>query len=202
VSAYFAKPVTRGDIVWSYAGVRPLFDDGASTSKEATRDYVLKLNGEPDAAPLLSIFGGKLTTYRRLSEKAVDLIAGAIGPRGKRWTEGGTLPGGDFPARGFDALVKQLQESYPRLQYGLLRRLARSYGTRARVLLGEAQTPEDLGTHFGAGLHRREVDYLMDHEWALTADDVLWRRSKLGLRVTGEDGERLAAYMTQRIEGK
>jgi glycerol-3-phosphate dehydrogenase len=202
VSAYFARPVTRADMVWSYAGVRPLFDDGASSSKEATRDYVLKLNGETGKASLLNVFGGKLTTYRRLSEKAVDMIAGAIGERGKPWTEGGTLPGGDFPAKGFETLVEELRKSCPALDGQLLRRLARAYGTRTRVLLGDARTPEDLGEHFGAGLHRREVDYLIDHEWALTAEDVLWRRSKLGLRVGEDDRERLAAYMAQRTGEK
>jgi glycerol-3-phosphate dehydrogenase len=202
VSAYFVTPVTRTDIVWAYAGVRPLFDDGASSSKEATRDYVLKLDGAAGEAPLLNIFGGKLTTHRRLSEKAVDMIAGAIGPKGKPWTERGTLPGGDFPASGFHTLVEDLREVYPSLDNALLQRLARAYGTRARVVLGDAKAPEDLGTHFGAGLYCREVDYLIDHEWAITAEDVLWRRSKLGLRVSGEGEERLADYMAERTGGK
>jgi glycerol-3-phosphate dehydrogenase len=182
--------------------VRPLFDDGASSSKEATRDYVLKVFGEAGEAPLLNIFGGKLTTYRRLAERAVDMIAGAIGSKGARWTQAGTLPGGDFPANGFDKLVDELHQAYPALEHSLLRRLARAYGTRTYVLLGEVKTPADLGQNLGAGLHAREVDYLIDHEWALTADDVLWRRSKLGLRAKPQDKERLAAYMAQRTGGK
>jgi glycerol-3-phosphate dehydrogenase len=200
-SAYFAKPVTRADIVWSYAGVRPLFDDGASTSKEATRDYVLKLVGETGEAPLLNIFGGKLTTYRRLSEKAVDMIGEAIGAKGARWTRAGTLPGGDFPVNGFEALVDGLRQSYPALEPDLLRRLARAYGTRAYSMLGDVKTVSDLGEHFGAGLYRREVDYLIENEWALIAEDVLWRRSKLGLRASDDDKAALAAYMAEKIGG-
>lgn len=197
VSAYFAKPVTRSDIAWSYSGVRPLFDDGASASKEATRDYVLKLNGEA-GAPLINVFGGKLTTYRRLSEKTVDMIGEAIGRRGAPWTRRGKLPGGDFPPTGFEALCSRLQDAYPSLGAGLLRRLARSYGTNTYSLLGEAKDTGDLGQHFGEGLYAREVDYLMAAEWALTAEDVLWRRSKLGLRMASEDRSRLAAYMAAK----
>ncbi|HHY48816.1 MAG TPA: glycerol-3-phosphate dehydrogenase, partial [Alphaproteobacteria bacterium] len=191
VNAYFATPVGREDIVWTYSGVRPLFDDGASASKEATRDYVLKLEGDGAAAPVLNVFGGKLTTYRRLSQKAVDMIAQRIGARGEPWTGGGTLPGGDFPATGFEGLVAKLKESYPGLEAALVRRLARTYGTCARELLGDARTEADLGEHFGADLYAREVDYLMTYEWAVAADDVLWRRSKLGLRTSPRDRERL-----------
>ena len=201
VSAYFKEPVTRADLVWAYAGVRPLFDDGASSSKEATRDYVLKVDGGSGEAPLLNIFGGKLTTYRRLSEKAVDLIAGAIGSKGAHWTRNGTLPGGDFPPTGFEKLVEALRQGYPGLEPALLRRLARAYGTRATLVLGDAKEATDLGQMFGAGLHAREVDYLIENEWALTADDVLWRRSKLGLRIKPQDKERLAAYMAEKTGG-
>ena len=197
VSAYFAEPVTRADIVWTYSGVRPLFDDGASASKEATRDYVLKRGGQ-DGAPLVNVFGGKLTTYRRLSEKAVDMIGDAIGTRGPRWTQRGTLPGGDFPPTEFDALCERLRGGYPGLDKKLLKRLARSYGTRAFTLLGEARETADLGAGFGADLHAREVDYLMAAEWAVTAEDVLWRRTKLGLRVSDADKARLAEYMAAK----
>jgi glycerol-3-phosphate dehydrogenase len=198
VSAYFAEPVTRADIVWTYAGVRPLYDDGVSASKEATRDYVLRLSGQENEAPLVNVFGGKLTTYRRLSEKAVDMIGDAIGKRGPRWTRGSTLPGGDFPPTEFDALYGRLQGGYPNLDAKLLGRLARSYGTIAFAILGEARETADLGARFGADLHAREVDYLMATEWAVTADDVLWRRSKLGLRVSDADKVRLAEYMAAR----
>ena len=197
VSAYFATPVTRSDIVWSYAGVRPLFDDGASASKEATRDYVLKLDGGINA-PLINVFGGKLTTYRRLSEKTVDMIGEAIGRRGAPWTRKGTLPGGDFPPTGFEMLCSRLRDAYPALDAGLIRRLARSYGTNTFSMLGEVKDSGGLGQHFGAGLYEREVDYLMATEWALTAEDVLWRRSKLGLRMGSEDKARLTEYMAAK----
>jgi glycerol-3-phosphate dehydrogenase len=201
VSAYFAKPATRSDIVWAYSGVRPLFDDGASASKEATRDYVLKRAGEQGEAPLINVFGGKLTTYRRLSQKAVDMIGEAIGAKGGHWTETSTLPGGDFPATGYEALVDKVRRAYPALEPALIRRLVRSYGTNAPVVLGDTQTETDLGEHFGAGLCAREVDYLMEREWALTAEDVLWRRSKLGLKLNEADKSRLAGYMAAKGAG-
>lgn len=198
VSDYFETPVTQSDLIWAYSGVRPLFDDGASASKEATRDYVLKVVGESGAAPLLNVFGGKLTTYRRLAEKAVDMIGETIGAKGPQWTETGTLPGGDFPPKGFEALVSELARAYPALDSALIRRLARSYGTKTRMLLGDAKTNADLGEAFGAGLTAREVDYLIAEEWAVTAEDVLWRRSKLGLRVSDADKARLTTYMASK----
>jgi glycerol-3-phosphate dehydrogenase len=198
-SEYFASKVTRADIVWSYSGVRPLFDDGASAAKEATRDYVLRRDGDAASGPLVNVFGGKLTTYRRLSEKVVDMIGEAIGVKGDRWTATGTLPGGDFPATGFADLVARLRQSYPGLDAALLRRLARAYGTRAEVLLGDAGDTAALGEAFGAGLYAREVDYLVAHEWALTADDVLWRRSKLGLRIDAAGRQKLVDYLAEKI---
>lgn len=198
VGAYFARPVTREDIVWSYSGVRPLFDDGASTSKEATRDYVLKRVGAGSEAPLINVFGGKLTTYRRLAQKVVDMVGDAIGAKGTRWTAEGRLPGGDFPPTGYEALVEKMRRTYPGFEQSLIRRLVRSYGTETPAVLGDAESAADLGEHFGAGLHAREVDYLVAREWAQTADDVLWRRSKLGLKVNKEDKARLAAYMAAR----
>jgi len=198
VNGYFKTPVTRADIVWTYAGVRPLYDDGASASKEATRDYVLKEVGEPGAPRLINVFGGKLTTYRRLAERVVDMATAALGDGRPAWTRTGKLPGGDFPPTGFGDLVAQLTTACPDLPPPLLRRLARSYGTRTTVLLDTAQQPADLGVHFGADLYAREVDYLIAHEWAISAEDVLWRRSKLGLRVSAEDTNRLAAYMATK----
>lgn len=195
---YFARPVTREDIVWTYSGVRPLFDDGATAAQEATRDYVLKVEGE-DTAPLLNIFGGKLTTHRRLSEQAVDKIEALIGAKGARWTRTGHLPGGAFPATGFEALVKQHQTNFPRLDAGMVRRMTRAYGTLMPAVVAGATSVEELGEHFGADLHAREVDYLMAREWARTADDVLWRRSKLGLRVSAEEKARLAHYMEDKM---
>lgn len=193
--AYFRQPLSRADIVWTYAGVRPLFDDHAGAATEATRDYVLKLAGEAGGAPLINVFGGKLTTYRRLSERVVDMIGPAIGTKGGRWTRGATLPGGDFPPTGYEALVAGLGEAYPRLAPGLLRRLARAYGTLAREILGGSVEAADLGEHFGAGLYEREIDYLVDREWAVSADDILWRRSKLGLHFSPDEMARLAGHM-------
>ncbi len=197
---YFAKPITRGEIVWTYSGVRPLFDDGASAAQEATRDYVLKVEGEGNG-PLLNIFGGKLTTHRRLSEQAVDKIEGLIGTRGPRWTKTGRLPGGTFPATGFEALVRAHTASYPRLDGKLVRRLTRAYGTLMPAVVAGATTMEELGQHFGSNLSAREVDYLIGREWARTADDVLWRRSKLGLRVSAEDKANLTRYMEEKTRG-
>ncbi len=199
VNRYFGRPVTGDEIVWRYSGVRPLFDDGASASKEATRDYVLRLEGE---TPLINVFGGKLTTYRRLSQKVVDMVGEAIGRKGHPWTREGILPGGDFPAQGFEALVERLRAAYPALSVSLLRRLARSYGTRSRMLLSGSREERDLGEHFGADLYQREVDYLMENEWAEMPDDLLWRRSKLGLRVSAQAAERLAAYMESRRQDR
>jgi glycerol-3-phosphate dehydrogenase len=191
---YFRRPISRSDIVWTYAGVRPLFDDGASEATEATRDYVLKLEDTQDA-PLINVFGGKLTTYRRLSQRVVDMIGGALGTKGARWTKGARLPGGDFPATGYEPLVEQLASDYPSLDRTLMRRLARAYGTRARLVLGDSATAADLGRHFGADLYQREVDHLVADEWASSAADILWRRSKLGLRLTTDEAAALDAYL-------
>jgi len=198
-SEYFTKPVTPEDIVWTYSGVRPLFDDGASAAQEATRDYVIKVAGDKVAGAVINVFGGKLTTHRRLSEEVVEQIAGVIGHKGQRWTRDAHLPGGDFPTTGFEDLVEQHTKAHAKLDPALVRRLTRLYGTKVEALLGSARTADDLGAHFGAGLYAREVDYLIANEWARTADDVLWRRTKLGLRVTPEDKTRLAAHMAERV---
>lgn len=198
-SEYFRTPVTPADVVWTYSGVRPLFDDGASAAQEATRDYVIKTEGDKVAGAVIDVFGGKLTTHRRLSEEVVDRIAEMIGHRGPHWTRTSHLPGGDFPATGFEDLVEQHARAYRKLDPKLVRRLTRLYGTRATALLGEAAIEAELGPHFGADLYAREVDYLIANEWARTADDVLWRRTKLGLRVTPEDKTRLSEYMAERV---
>jgi glycerol-3-phosphate dehydrogenase len=194
-SEYFNEPVRPEDIVWTYSAVRPLFDDGASKAQEATRDYVLKLEGEGAPAPLLNVFGGKLTTYRRLSEHALEKIGAAIGSKGAPWTAKSHLPGGDFPAQGYEAEVRKLKGSYPFLIDTHARRLVRRYGTKAAVLLGQARGTEDLGRCFGSDLYEAEVRYLIEHEWARHADDVLWRRTKEGLRLTREQAAVLEEYM-------
>jgi glycerol-3-phosphate dehydrogenase len=199
-SEYFSRPVTRGDIVWTFSGVRPLFDDGASAAQEATRDYVLKTDAN-GGAPVLNVFGGKLTTHRRLSEHAVEKIEALIGAKGAKWTANGRLPGGDFPATGFEELVGALLADYRHLEPLLVRRLARNYGTLARAVLGERQDMTALGRHFGGTLYQCEVDYLIAREWAMTADDVLWRRTKQGLRLNEEQEHTLAEYMTGATGG-
>jgi glycerol-3-phosphate dehydrogenase len=184
VSAYFAKPVKPADVVWTFSGVRPLYDDGASEAKAATRDYVFELD-TPGGAPLLSIYGGKITTYRRLSEEALEKLAPYLkGVKAKQgWTATQPLPGGDFPVNGVAKLAADLTRDYPFLAPAHANRLAQAYGTRARDLLGAATSLADLGRDFGATLTEAEVRYLIDREWACSADDIVWRRSKLGLRL-------------------
>ncbi|MES0074404.1 glycerol-3-phosphate dehydrogenase [Mesorhizobium sp. M0058] len=194
-SEYFAEAVTRPDIVWTYSAVRPLYDDGASKAQEATRDYVLKADGGEGKAPIVNAFGGKITTYRRLSESMLEKIEGFLGKRGKPWTANAPLPGGDFPATGFDAQVAKLKSAYPFLDQRLARRLTRLYGTRAQVLLGLARSNADLGRNFGADLYEAEVRYLCENEWALTAEDVLWRRTKRGLHLSREQASALDEFM-------
>lgn len=194
-SEYFREPVRPDDIVWTYSAVRPLFDDGASKAQEATRDYVLKVESKAGEAPLLNVFGGKLTTYRRLSEHALEKIGEAIGVKGRPWTAGSHLPGGDFPVQGYEAEVTKLKGRYPFLTDAHARRLTRRYGTWATVLLGSARKTEDLGRLFGSDLYEAEVRYLIDHEWARNADDVLWRRTKDGLRLSKDEARSLEEYM-------
>ena len=196
---YFEKPVTWQDIVWTYAGVRPLFDDHASKAQEATRDYVLRTEGDAKTGAVVNVFGGKLTTHRRLSEEALGHIEKVLGRKGEPWTKGSKLPGGEFGPKEFDTQVERLNELYPSLPDRLLRRLARQFGTRAATLLGSAKRMEELGQMFGADLTQREVDYLVDNEWARTADDILWRRTKLGLRIGLGDKARLDAYLQGRL---
>jgi glycerol-3-phosphate dehydrogenase len=194
-SEYFANPIGRDQIVWSYSGVRPLYDDGASKAQEATRDYVLKLDGDAGEARLINVFGGKITTYRRLAESVLEKIEEALGARGPRWTAGAKLPGGDFPVTGFEALVGDISASRPGIAPQIIRRLARAYGTRARDILGDAREDADLGRAFGAGLTEAEVRHLVASEWARTADDVIWRRSKLGLRLGPAEVVALEGYL-------
>lgn len=194
-SEYFREPVTPDDIVWTYSGVRPLLDDGASKAQEATRDYVLKVDGSAADGALINIFGGKITTYRRLAETVLEKTGDILGPRGKSWTAGAPLPGGDFPVTGFDAEFGRLCRDYPFLDAVHARRLVRHYGSLARRLLGEAKSAGDLGKHFGADLYAAEVRYLIEREWAANADDVLWRRTKSGLRLTSEQARELDRWI-------
>jgi glycerol-3-phosphate dehydrogenase len=192
ISAWFRHPVTPADVVWTYAGVRPLRDDGASAAQEATRDYVLELTGTP---PVLSVFGGKITTFRRLAEAAMDRLAPLFPELKPRWTATAHLPGGDFPWDGFTALRSDLARRYPFLPEPTATRLTRAYGTLAPTMLDNARSWGDLGITFGADLTEREVDWLVRTEWARTGEDVLWRRSKLGLRFTPEEVTALERHL-------
>lgn len=195
VSGYFKRPVEADDIVWSYSGVRPLYDDGASSATEATRDYVLKVDTQGGGAPLLNIFGGKITTYRRLAEAALAKLAPHFPGLKPDWTAGVPLPGGDFPVGDVDRLIAELQHAHPFLDETGARRLIRAYGTQASQMLAGAKSTDDLGEDFGGGLSATEVRWLMEREWARTAQDILWRRSKLGLLLTDPQKERLATWM-------
>jgi glycerol-3-phosphate dehydrogenase len=194
-SEYFAKPVKPDDVVWTYSGVRPLYDDGASKAQEATRDYVLKVEGESGDAAVLNIFGGKITTYRRLSEHVLEKIEAVLGKKGPVWTSGATLPGGDFPATDYDGEVKRLQADFSFLKIRQAERLIRLYGTRSRLLLKDIKHATDLGPAFGPDLTKAEVDYLVKNEWARTADDIMWRRTKAGLGMDKAAQAALQAYL-------
>jgi glycerol-3-phosphate dehydrogenase len=212
VSRYFVEPVVPGDVVWSYSGVRPLYDDLRESVSAVTRDYVFDVDlgtgGETtvdaaNAAPLLSIFGGKITTYRKLAEHALDKLLPRLGsgrpgrPRRTAWTEHATLPGGDLPDADFAAYLRELRAARPWLPEALARRLARAYGTRVEALLGSARGLTGLGEDLGGGLHEAEADYLMKREWALSAEDILWRRSKLGLHLPQGGAARLDDWITR-----
>lgn len=196
-SDYFKNPVTPQDVVWSYSGVRPLLDDGASAAQEATRDYVLELDDAGGAAPMLNVFGGKITTYRRLAEDALHILSKVI-PVGAAWTAGATLPGGDFPVDGVGEQVRALMKTAPGIEHAHASRLIRTYGTRAQQIVDGVARADQLGRMFGGGLSEREVQYLIDNEWARTVEDILWRRTKMGLRLTPQQAAGLSEWLAGR----
>jgi len=195
VSAYFATPVQPADVVWSFAGVRPLHDGGRDAAQKASRDYALELDGGEGRPPLLTVIGGKLTTYRKLAEAALDRLAGPLGLTAPPWTARVPLPGGDFGGRTMATLVDEFTRACPFFAPATAQRLVRLYGVRASEIFTGAAAIEDLGEDFGAGLTEREARHLFDAEWARTAEDVLWRRTKLGLRFDALQTERLSAFM-------
>ncbi|MFN3989693.1 MAG: glycerol-3-phosphate dehydrogenase [Erythrobacter sp.] len=198
-SEYFRTPVTPEHVIWTYSGVRPLVDDGSGRPEAATRGYRFEVDDEDGEAPLLSIFGGKITTYRQLASAALCKLSPYIPMLATPdWTGTAPLPGGDFAMTGAGALASALAARYPFLDTARAARLVRLYGTRAETILGDATSPGDLGEDFGHGLTAAEVDYLVAQEWARTAEDILWRRTKLGLHFTAEETARLAAYLTER----
>jgi len=204
-SRYFDKPIVPADVVWTYSGVRPLLDDASGDPSAVTRDYMLESN--TTAAPLLSVWGGKITTFRKLAEDAADEVGKMLGqPSAQRppWTDGAFLAGGDLsawigaakrPDDDFERFVAEVRMRHPWLDARLARRLARAYGARVAGLLGDAQSMADMGDAVAPGLHERELRFLQDEEWAVTADDVLWRRSKLGLRYTPEERAQVDAWL-------
>ena len=194
-SEYFKQPVTEDDVVWTYSGVRPLYDDGAKSATAATRDYVLSLD-DTAGAPLLNVFGGKITTYRRLAESALARLAPHFPQASEDWTAGVSLPGGDFPVDGVAALVDSLQSRHPFLDRAWALRLVRAYGTDAAEILGDARSAEDLGRDFGATMTEAEVRWQMTHEFAREAADIVWRRTRLGLKMTADEIAALEDWMT------
>lgn len=191
---YFKRQLTRYDIVWTYSGVRPLYDDGARSATAATRDYTLRVDAT-GGAPVLNVFGGKITTYRRLAESALEKVGHHLPDLPGPWTAGVALPGGDFAVAGVPDLLQKLRADYPFLTDFWSTRLIRAYGTDAWNLLGTASRAEDLGVDFGATLTEAEVRWLMTQEFARAAEDILWRRSKLGLRIDAGGAAALADWM-------
>jgi glycerol-3-phosphate dehydrogenase len=184
INRYFRQQITPADVCWTYAGVRPLLEEeGADNPSAVTRDYRLELDAPAGDAPLLSVFGGKITTFRKLAEEAVDTLGNALELPAPAWTAGASLPGGDIVHANFERFAAQFQQQNPWLPADLARRYARAYGTRAKRVIGNAHSLADLGPAFAPGIYEAELRYLRDTEWALCAHDVLWRRSKLGLHL-------------------
>jgi len=198
VSEYFRIPVTPADVVWSYAGVRPLSDDDSDSASTVSRDYELLLDDNGPA--ILSIFGGKITTFRGLAEQVVDKLRRPMGFSAPAWTEHGTLPGGDIPDADYAAFVAHSRSDYPWLERSLLEDYTRNYGTDIAVLLDGCHDMTDLGEPFGGGLYAQEVAYLVRHEWAETTDDILWRRTKKGLRIDAKGVSRLQHWLNKQAE--
>jgi glycerol-3-phosphate dehydrogenase len=196
---YFKQQITPADCVWSYSGVRPLLQDESRDPMSVTRDYALELDRLP--APLLSVFGGKITTYRKLSEDAVNLLAGVLGRRAAPWTAAALLPGGDLPEGSLAVFLRTLERRYPWVPGPLRRRYAHAYGTRLERVLGAAASVRELGAQILPQLYERELEYLCREEFARTTDDILWRRSKLGLHLLQVDKSPLESWLQRHARG-
>ena len=199
VNAYFKQDISREDVVWTYSGVRPLYDDGAKSATAATRDYVLKVNTS-SGAPVLNIFGGKITTYRKLAESALVEIDQTLSRQTRRWTANAALPGGDFSVNGTDKLRADLANELPFMDPFTIRRLVRQYGTQCAEIFANVNSMDDLGIHFGHGVTAHEIDWAIAHEWVHTGDDFLWRRSKMGLRLSRDEARTLDDYIQKKIK--
>jgi glycerol-3-phosphate dehydrogenase len=202
VSESFEQSIHARDVIWSYAGVRPLYDDGTRDAKAATRDYVLEIDAPSGSPAILSIFGGKITTYRRLAEEVIDRLQPFLPEpaRPKSWTAHVPLPGGDFAVTGVDDLERQVARAFPFLAADHVARLVAAYGTRVGAVLGAEADKLSLGRDFGASLSEAEVGYLVAYEWAQTAEDIVWRRSKLGLRLTVPQIQTLNRWLAENLE--
>ncbi|WP_339824262.1 glycerol-3-phosphate dehydrogenase [uncultured Parasphingorhabdus sp.] len=196
-SEYFEAPVTRDDIIWTYSGVRPLFDDHSRTAATVTRDFVFDYDIEK-GAPVLSIFGGKITTYRVLALQAIRTLSEALDVNGDDWTKEAHLPGGDFSPDGFEELVDQYASKWPFVEKSVVHRLVRAYGTDTACILKDVKNIADLGQLFGSGLYEIEIQWLIDREFACTAEDVLWRRSKLGLHMSDAEKQAVEQWFDEQ----
>ncbi|MFL1465361.1 glycerol-3-phosphate dehydrogenase [Marinobacter sp. HN1S83] len=194
VNSYFKRQLTESDVIWSYSGVRPLMDDEEGDAKKASRDYSFEVSAEKDMAPVISVFGGKITTYRKLAEAATDKLCQFFPHAKGPWTKNSVLPGGDF--ENHDTLEARISTDYPWLPEVVYSRYVRTYGTNAYDILGGATSIQDLGFRFAGTLYEREVEYLIRHEWAMTSEDILWRRTKQGLYATDEDVRELERYLS------
>jgi glycerol-3-phosphate dehydrogenase len=201
VNAYFERHIEPGEVVWSYAGIRPLWDDASSDAAAVTRDYVLDVEAPPRGAPVLSVFGGKITTYRRLAEHALKKLEAHLGPMGRPWTANAPLPGGDIADGDMQGFIAEVLRRWPFLDASEARRLAHAYGTRISRVLAGAGSRKDMGEGFGGGLTRAEVDFLVREEWALSAEDIYWRHTKAGLHASPGDERRLTAYLRSMGQG-
>ncbi|NKB64231.1 MAG: glycerol-3-phosphate dehydrogenase [Gammaproteobacteria bacterium] len=193
-NAYFQKQISEEDVVWSFSGIRPLFNDDAPNAQEATRDYVIDVRSGK-TPPLINIFGGKITTYRRLSETVVQHIESYLGKRNPAWTAQSKLPGGEFSAEGIMDLAEQLHNKYFFLTREEIYRFTRTYGTISKNILGDSKSYTDLGEHFGSGLYQKEIEYLVAYEWATTAEDVLFRRTKLGIGASQKMKDKINRFL-------
>ncbi len=198
VNEYFHHSVTSGDVVHSFTGVRPLFDDGTDDAKSISRDYVLQLDVQ-DEVPLLNIYGGKITTYRKLAESVLEKLAPWYPEMTVPWTATATLPGGDFPVDGYEQEVEKLRNAHPFLDLALAKRLVRLYGTKAHEMTAKLDSPETMGPCFGSDLYAFEVRYLVEKEWACTAEDILFRRTRLALYFSEEEKKALADWLHQEM---
>jgi len=197
VNSHFKRQLVPSDVIWSYSGVRPLMDDEQENAQKASRDYSFEINSEKGKAPLISVFGGKITTYRKLAEAATDKLCQFFPEAGGRWTKKGVLPGGDFANH--EALEETLRRDYPWLTEKVISRYVRTYGTTSYDILRNCTSMEDLGIHFAGTLYEREVEHLVKNEWAMTSEDILWRRTKQGLYASDSDIESLERYLMKTV---